>query len=335
MILLDSLYINNSGGKILLDYLVKELEKRDKNVFYLFDKRCSNDFSNVPNDRKVYLVASLFNRHSFYLENKDRFSSVLCFGNLGPSIKLSVPVYTYFHQRLFLSIPSNLSFREQLIYRVKTKLFKYLLRKTDYIIVQTQSMKIELCDSIKRDLSDSVLVIPFYEHLIYPDIQKERNSFLYISGGSAHKNHEVLLSAFIKFYDKYKLGKLYLTVDSQFSSLFERIDKLSSKGYPIINLGFVSKHELSEYYAKAEYLVYPSLSESFGLGIIEGIEAGCKVIGADLPYMHAVCTPSILFDPTSVDSLLSCLKLTNAESIKDTNQKVFNEIDKLIDILSN
>jgi hypothetical protein len=39
MILIDALYINNSGGKVLLDYLIEELEKTDKEVFYLLDER--------------------------------------------------------------------------------------------------------------------------------------------------------------------------------------------------------------------------------------------------------------------------------------------------------
>lgn len=44
MLLLDSLYINNSGGKILLDYLVEILETHKIPTYYLFDERCKGDF---------------------------------------------------------------------------------------------------------------------------------------------------------------------------------------------------------------------------------------------------------------------------------------------------
>ena len=37
MILIDALHINNSGGKILLDYLIKSIEKSNIEVFYLLD----------------------------------------------------------------------------------------------------------------------------------------------------------------------------------------------------------------------------------------------------------------------------------------------------------
>ena len=38
-ILIDAIYINDSGGKILLDYLLQELEKIGKKCIYLLDKR--------------------------------------------------------------------------------------------------------------------------------------------------------------------------------------------------------------------------------------------------------------------------------------------------------
>ena len=65
MLLLDSLYINNSGGKILLDYLVEILETHKIPTYYLFDERCKGDFPMVPNRRKVFMKATLINRHSF------------------------------------------------------------------------------------------------------------------------------------------------------------------------------------------------------------------------------------------------------------------------------
>ena len=50
MILIDALYINNSGGKILLDYLVNRLMPYD-NVFFLFDDRSVESYNHVPGSR--------------------------------------------------------------------------------------------------------------------------------------------------------------------------------------------------------------------------------------------------------------------------------------------
>ena len=43
MLLIDAIYINTGGGKILLDYLIEELEKTDKQIFYLLDKRIEKE----------------------------------------------------------------------------------------------------------------------------------------------------------------------------------------------------------------------------------------------------------------------------------------------------
>ena len=147
MLLVDSVHINNGGGKILLDYLVKELEKSDLDVFYLLDKRCKNDYQYVSMNRKVYLKASLLGRYKFYKENKRKYSKVFCFGNLPPTIKLGIPVYTYFHQKLFLQIPKELPIKQKIVLTIKSKIFKKLMTNTHFWMVQTAVVKKEFLNN--------------------------------------------------------------------------------------------------------------------------------------------------------------------------------------------
>ena len=39
MILIDALFINDGGGKILLDYLIVQLKKSDLDIYFLLDDR--------------------------------------------------------------------------------------------------------------------------------------------------------------------------------------------------------------------------------------------------------------------------------------------------------
>src|SRR5690606_3350165 len=102
MLLLDSLYVNTGGAKVLLDYLVDELEKSGIDVFYLFDIRCAESFQKVNENNKKFLKASLLNRSLFYARNSKRFSTIFCFGNLPPFTSQKVRVITYFHQKLYI-----------------------------------------------------------------------------------------------------------------------------------------------------------------------------------------------------------------------------------------
>ncbi len=334
MILLDSLYINNSGGKILLDYLVETLETNNIPVFYLFDERCRGDFSIVPNRRKVFMKATLMNRHFFYKRKKKKFSQVFCFGNLAPTIPLDVPVYTYFHQTLFLDVPESISFSNKAKIKVKTMILNSLKANTNIWFVQSEQIRKRLASKYKVDI-DNIQLLTFYPPLKSEtkSYHRRKDGFVYISNGGMHKNHENLIEAFCNFFDSSGNGILHLTISDEFPELVELINSKIELGYPIINHGFISRNDLITIYQANEYLIFPSLAESFGLGIIEATENGCKVIGADLPYMYAVCKPSLVFDPYSIKSIENAFGEATTKNIQETEQLVFNEIDKIIQIL--
>ena len=333
MILIDSIYINNSGGKILLDYLVEELEKANIDIFYLFDSRCKGSYDDVPKNRKLYLNASLLHRNSFYKKNKSKFSKVLCFGNLPPLFSTQAEVFTYFHQRLFIEPSTEFPLHQRIIFYLKRLLFNYLKSNTDYWLVQTNSMKRGL---LKKHITTNskIKILPFYPPLkANNSLQREKQTYIYVSGASPHKNHSRLIDAFCLFFDKQRTGKLILTINNDFPEINEIINKKIEQGYPILNHSFVNRNQLAEIYAKSEYLIYPSLSESFGLGIIEAMENDCKVIAADLPYTYDVCEPSLVFDPLSVNSIFEAFEKSLKGNIKPTVQKVRNETNKLVELL--
>ena len=330
MILLDSLYINDKGGgKILLDYIIKKFEEEKLPIFYLLDARVTYD--QLPDDRKLYLKSSSYNRFLFYKKNASKFSIIFCFANLAPPIKLTVPVYTYFHQSMYVNGPLYLNRSFKIKFFFKKLFFKYLLKNTHYLVVQTSLIQSSLVEKFNFPIS-KILVLPIYDEPLYhQNVVREKNTFLYVSSGSPHKNHLRLLKAFCKFYDLYQTGKLFLTVDkSSFPILINEIDLIIKCGYPIVNIGHVNRDELFPYYYKSEYLIYPSLEESFGLGLLEAIDCGYQVIGADLPYTHEVCSPSYLFDPFSVESIFRALELSFLGGHQQSQKKIHNSLNSLI-----
>ena len=338
MILVDALYINNSGGKVLLDYLIEELEVSGLHVFYLLDDRVSSSAYNVKQGNIIYLKASLINRFNFYRENKDKFTKVFCFGNLPPLHKLNIPVYTYFHQKLFIDEPKELPLKQKIVFKVKVFVFRRLMRNTRYWIVQTEAVKKDFLNAFAKIDDEQVLVIPFYPQLTSKPlltVEREEKSFVYVSNGSPHKNHERLIKAFVEFFKVHKVGKLYLTIGTEFPILQTLIKNYREEGFPIINVGFLDRHALEKLYRTSEFLIFPSLSESFGLGLLEAMENGCKIIGANLDYTFAVCNPSLVFEPNSVHSITNAFIEAATKDVKLTEQLVFNEINKLIEILKN
>lgn len=331
-LLLDAVFINNSGGYVLLEYLIKEFEKADISIVYLLDYRVRDkDLKFKKSNKVIFLKNSLIRRLLFYYFNRNSFSEVLCFGNIPPSIKINAVVYTYFHQLNYLSVKNELGALNNLIFRLKKYVFGLHIKLTDFWIVQTLYVKDELLTKYRELNNDIVYVIPFYPSLINTNIlQKQNDSFLYVSSGYEYKNHMNLLSAFCLYFDTYKRGFLYLTISKEFNSLFKHINDLTDKGYPIINIGNVDRETLKYYYSISKFLVYPSNIESLGLGVIEGIENNCYIFGPDLPWLYSVCKPSLVFDPGSVNSILDVFKKSSGSDFKPSNLVAYNKIDELI-----
>ncbi|WP_329805061.1 glycosyltransferase, partial [Flavobacterium facile] len=271
----------------------------------------------------------------FYRKHKNNFEKVICFGNLPPSIRLKAEVFTYFHQLLFLDIPNSLSLFQRIIFNVKSKIFKIIKQNTDFWIVQTDEVKKRLLQKLEITNEINTKVIPFYPPLDSSNIiSPDKKGFLYASNGSSHKNHLNLLLGFKKYCDTNdRKQELHLTVGNEFTSLINEIEKLKNLGYPIINHGFVPRPELSNLYSKIKFVIYPSLSESFGLGLIEAIELGCDVIAADLPYAYVVCKPSSVFNPLEINEIAQAFVHATNHNIKKTEQIVFNEINLFLELL--
>jgi len=335
MLLIDAIYINDSGGKILLDYLLQELEKTHKKCIYLLDKRVEGKMNFLKNSSNeiYYLEASLFKRHLFYLKNKSKFSSVLCFGDLPPSVKLKVKVYTYLHSDLYIKVPKESSAKFKFLFFLKRSVLNFFAKNSDFWMLQTDTITINFKN--KFNISEhKILRVPFYPPMERNlNAEREKETFVFVSNAVPHKNHLRLINAFCKFYDQEKKGKLIITVDYSYQHLIDLIKAKQNQGYPIVNLGFIDRSELVNVYSSAEFLVYPSLAESFGLAILEAIDCGCKVIGAELPYLYAVCEPSLTFNPFDEDSIAKTLSLSLKEDLKFSQTKASNQIEALIKLL--
>lgn len=334
MILIDAVYINNGGGKILLDYLITTIEKSNINAYYLLDERVKNKHPTIRKDNFVYVKGGLQERHQFYLRNRHRFSKVMCFGNLPPTLQLNALVYTYFHQPMYLNVPRGFSIIDQIKIGLKILILKLIAKNTNYWLVQSDLIKERLHKKFLFKPAN-IKVLPFYPQFgsLDEEVIRQRHTYIYVSNANPHKNHARLMDVFCDFYDKHKKGKLILTVGNDFLETRALIEQKQKKGYPIKNIGFVGRRELQKEYLASEYLIFPSLAESFGLGLIEAVECGCKVIGADLPYTYEVCEPSIVFNPMDDESFLEAFESSLNDNVKTSIPKIRNNINELINIL--
>lgn len=333
MLLIDALYINNGGGKSLLDLLISELNKNNSEVIYLFDNRISGDYAFLDRDRVTFEKASLLKRHLFYLKNKSLITSVLAFGNIPPTFSLKVPVYTYFHNVSFFE--KNIS----LMTRFKAFTIKTLKKNTFRWVVQSDFVRSRLSSSWGIS-NENILVMPIFNDRIAEGRKKQADrktgiKFIYISDGHYYKNHKRLIEAFSKYNRDFPDSSLTLTIGDNYSSIKESILNANTAGINIIDKGLIPFNEVLDLLENSSVLIYPSLMESFGLGLIEASLLGLPICASDLPYVFEVVKPNAIFDPLSVDSIYNAL-LDSRNILNDRSELVCkNEVKNLIKIINN
>jgi len=334
MILIDALHIKSSGGLVLLKRLISRLEEKGIDVFYLLDikieklkivERCENI---------CYLKSSILYRFLFYVRRFNQFDSILCFGNIPPPIKMKSPVFVLFHNVLFFKDKIDSSIFGNIVFKLKKKIILKTKKNADKWVVQTNLVMQNLEQFLKIS-TDDIIVNPFYDipSSLSAVNHRELNSFIYVSTDVKHKNHLRLLDAWSLLLKNNWNYTLHLTIPLQNIKLVSIINDLNNKGANIINHGIIDRSRALELYQNSEYLIHPSLEESFGLGLIEAFHMGCKIIAPNLPYVYEIIDPDITFNAEDVNSIaLSLQHSIDYKSFK-SKLKIQDNTDKLINTL--
>ena len=332
MLLIDATYIVHSGGLVLLSYLYNTLEARKRTCFFLLDSRCSTYFDCTKDNIAVIDNKEKY-RKLFYQKNKNRFDKVLCLANVPPPIRLKSEVYTYFHNIYLLHPPIGAPLKKRLLFHFKKTYIKLKNNNTDHYLVQTDYVKQEVCREFKKE----TLVVPFYEEpQLYINNRKtfERKGYIYAANYHENKRQSLLIKAWIELARKGIKPTLHLTMGKYPEDIELLLREAIEVGAIIINHGLIKRDEVFRLCSLCEATVYPSVGESFGLGIVEAMECGCDVIGPDLPYIHTICKPSCTFVVDNLESLVQSVELYEKGVRQKTVSKTHNEINKLISILS-
>ncbi len=328
MLLIDAIYINNGGAKVLLEYLLEQLDFKLIQYTLLLDNRIS-----LKNKNSVIIKNSEFSRRKYYKNNLNKFSKIFCFANVPPPISIyKIDVYIYFHNILFLKYNGiKFSLKEKIMLKFKLYYIKYLNKNFYKWVVQTSYVQDILRNTSSFQRND-ILIIPFYNLDLSKKNENKKNhfNFAYISNGSKHKNHLVLLDAWIEINKIYNY-KLILTIGDSNTELIKKINLLQNKGCLIENVGEINHFEAIKLLQESEYLIFPSLYESFGMPLIEGAFYNCKIIASDLPYVYQVIYPSKTFNPNNKKSIVEAV--LSANILGSSKLIATNQINNLINIL--
>ena len=90
--------------------------------------------------------------------------------------------------------------------------------------------------------------------------------------------------------------------------------------------------KISDLYLSSRALIYPSLSESFGLPLIEAKIFNLPILASELDFVRDVCSPVFSFDPNSPLSISNAVK--RYLKIPFTTQKILSSKSFLKSVFS-
>lgn len=332
MILLDAVYINAGGGKVLLADLIAAL-RGAKGVVLLVDTRLTG--LDTTGFTTIKAAPGEFERACFYRKHSQQLERVLCFGNVPPPVRLQADVSVYFHNMLLCEPIAEIGLRRRWLAILKMAYICAMSKNAACFLVQSQAVKSALAGRLPT--AAKIIELPFYpsnppsagdNH----DLPERWNRYAYVSHAYVHKNHGVLLDAWELLACRGIYPELHLTISGDHPQLYAKIERVRARGGLIVNHGFT---EASKVYRACGYQIYPSLAESFGLGLVEAAEAGCAILASDRPFVRQVVNPLATFDPNSASSIERAVLHTCGKSAPASEVVVRNRLPRLIQWMLN
>jgi glycosyltransferase involved in cell wall biosynthesis len=237
-------------------------------------------------------------------------SVVLCFHGLPPLLRPSGKVVVFLQNRNYLGLDPASTFDGRTRWRLplERRLSALFKRNVDEYVVQTPYMA--RATRAWHGGEPRIRIIPYLD--AEPPVARAhlpKHDFIYVADGEAHKNHRVLLEAWALLAEGGLRPSLAVTLDGHYRDLLAEIDATRARHeLRVENLGMLSRKKLGEAYGASGALVYPSISESFGLPLVEASRNGLPIIASELDYVRDVCDPVQTFDPASATSIARAVR---------------------------
>ena len=218
------------------------------------------------------------------------------------------------------------STRNPLIYTIKHLTFSYVLKnqiqRSEAIITPTNTVKEQLVSLYGASIENKIT--PIYEGVSYRLKNSESGGekimkpyILYVGNFYPHKNVQFLIRAFAKSGSSYSLV-LAGPHDFFLKRILESLSEEEKKHIFIKDKQTLS--ELTSLYKHAEALIHPSISEGFGLPIVEALYFGIPVIASHIPvFQELLGTSHYSFDPFEETSVGEVLRKFEGDKEKKRN----------------
>jgi glycosyltransferase involved in cell wall biosynthesis len=206
--------------------------------------------------------------------------------------------------------PEALSFWPRTYRRLN---YQRSIQRADIVIVNSKSLQAEIDEHLHVDPQKVRLIREAVDHDIFKPGDRDsararvakfgvtRPFALFVSSLWRYKNCDGLLHAWKLARDELA-GRQIVIVgaerDPNYASELHRLIGELGIEEDVVFVGSVPNEETVDFYRAADFLVYPSFNETFGLPILEAMACACPVVTSSISSMPEVAGgAAILADP--------------------------------------
>ncbi len=319
---IDARLYSQTGVGTYLKNLIYFLEKKDLKNKLIYIYLLPEDYKKLTFKNKNILKRKVYERwHT--IGEQIGFAVKLYQDNLD-LMHFTYFSYPIFYFRKFVATVHDVtpllfktgkaSTKNKFIYDLKHLFFRWILRcqiaRASKIITPTLTVRGQLETIYGKKISNKIS--PIYEGVNYQIMNSKENKslgkkftdfFIYVGNFYPHKNVQKLMEAFSKVKTSSKL--LLIGPNDYFSARILHYINIMKWTNKIVLISDSSIQDLIYFYKNAKALIHPSLSEGFGLPLIEAAYFNCPVIASDIRVFQELLDDNYLaFNPNDTDDIV-------------------------------
>ena len=205
---------------------------------------------------------------------------------------LNLPLVFTFHSRYDEYAQRYVPIAPELAGIVAEEIIKRYLEKCAHVVAPTPSIRDFILQSYDADVPVTVVPTPV-DLSLYHDLAPKRvraalglenvELLLYVGRLAKEKSLDFLLRAFAGIVTQRPQARLLLVGKGPHERRLRRLTRKLDLGERVIFTGPIPHDEVPHYAAAADLFVFPSVTETQGLVLIEAMAAGAPVVAVEAP----------------------------------------------------
>lgn len=340
------------GIEIAAIELLHELHKIKSNHQFII-LAAQNKHENELNDFKNFIIRTVkgklfFDFEQFFLPvaaKREQLDVLHCTGNTTP-LYCSKPIIQTLHDIIFLDpIPKSDSYYQRYGNLYRRIIVPQACKKSEAIITVSNYEKKRMVERLQIE-EKKVHVIhngvsSIFEKTVDTEKLKETqikyslpdNFILFLGNTSARKNPERVLAAYLDYAKKSTAPLPLVTPGLPHDFILSNLKKNGEIKFinQIHTPGYIDQDDLAHLYSLSKLFLFPSLSEGFGMPLLEAMACGVPVITSNTSALPEIAgNAAKLINPNNTENISDAMRemLERPGLLEDYRDRGLKQVQK-------